>query len=114
MTGNCEDPDIFILFQETALKHGADAPDGAAGGLVGCGKVVLTGNWFDTRFFAISREVKHLVYVKQFIPVPKLLYTTLYGGRKHKTTETYTSHLFRCNIKFEFILIAKFTLPLAP
>ena len=44
MTGNCEDPDIFILFQETALKQGADAPDGAAGGLVGCGKVVLTGN----------------------------------------------------------------------
>ena len=62
-------PDIFILFQETALKHGADAPDGAAGGLAGCGKVVLTGNWFDTRFFAISREVKHNVYVKQFIAV---------------------------------------------
>lgn len=37
-------PDIFILFQETALKHGADAPDGAAGVLAGCGKVVLTGN----------------------------------------------------------------------
>ena len=44
MTGNFQDPDIFILLQVTALKHGADAPDGAAGGLVGFGKVVLTGN----------------------------------------------------------------------
>lgn len=44
MTGNCQHPDIFILFQETAIKHGAGAPDGAAGVLAGCGKVVLTGN----------------------------------------------------------------------
>ena len=44
MTGNCQDPDIFILVQETAIKHGADVLDGAAGVLVCFGKVVLTGN----------------------------------------------------------------------
>ena len=45
--------------------------------------------------------------------VKKMLYATFYGGRKHTTTETYTSHLFRCDKKSEFILIARFTLPLA-
>ena len=28
------------------------------------------------------------------LEVKKLLYATFYGGRKHTTTETYTSHLF--------------------
>ena len=106
---------FYRTFQETALKHGADAPDGAAGGLVGCGKVVSTGNWFDTRFFAIGRKVKHHVYVKQVIAVPV-------RRRREKialcdvlsmTTETYKSHLFRSDKKSEFILIARFTLPLA-
>ena len=31
--------------------------------------------------------------------VKKLLYSTFYGGRKQTTTETYTSHLFRCDKK---------------
>ena len=48
----------FFLFQEAALRHGADVPDGAAGGLAGCGKVVITGNWFDARFFAINNVGK--------------------------------------------------------
>ena len=68
-----------------------------------------------TRFFAIGREVKHYVYVKQVIAVPV-------RSRREKialcdvlsmTTETYTSHLFRSDKKSEFILIARFTLPLA-
>ena len=45
--------------------------------------------------------------------VKKLLYAAFYGGRKHTTTETYTSHLFRCDKKSEFIITARFTLPLA-
>ena len=67
------------------------------------------------RFFAIGREVKHHVYVKQVIAVPV-------RRRREKialcdvlsmTTETYKSHLFRSDKKSEFILIARFTLPLA-
>ena len=45
--------------------------------------------------------------------VKKLLYAAFYGGRKHTTTETYTSHLFRCDKKSEFIITARFMLPLA-
>ena len=47
------------------------------------------------------------------LDVKKLLYATFYGGRKYATTETYTSHLFRCDKKSEFILIPRFMLPLA-
>ena len=47
------------------------------------------------------------------LDVKKLLYSTFYGGRKQTTTETYTSHLFRCDKKSEFIITGRFTLPLA-
>ena len=47
------------------------------------------------------------------LDVKKLLYSTFYGGRKQTTTETYTSHLFRCDKKSEFIITARFMLPLA-
>ena len=46
------------------------------------------------------------------VDVKKLLYSTFYGGRKQTTTETYTSHLFRCDKKSEFIITGRFTLPL--
>ena len=68
-----------------------------------------------THAFLLSVEVKHHVYVKQVIAVPV-------RRRREKialcdvlsmTTETYKSHLFRSDKKSEFILIARFTLPLA-
>lgn len=62
---------------------------------------------------SISFTSNNLFPFQYDLGVKKMLYATSYGGRKHTTTETYTSHLFRCDKKSEFILIARFTLPLA-